>query len=194
VPQLEVKNENQAAVCITPQGDAISIVGDRTFTTTHKADSYRQQVHKCAGESPPPVWFRFYDGPNMFAKANYDEISFTMPVIKNALPPIHNSQSLWDQMTILQPIPVRRCRADILRVSRREDAVGQRRIQLRTRRRQYGFRSERCASSDSVELAMAVGFQQHRLRRLDGLSDDGARQWGRRTAGGVRDPHVGQFG
>jgi hypothetical protein len=106
VPQLEVKNENQAAVCITPQGDAISIVGDRTFTTTRKADAYRQEVHKCAGEALPPVWFRFYDGPNMFAKANYDEISFSMPVTKSALPPIHNSQSLWDQMTIMQPIPV----------------------------------------------------------------------------------------
>ncbi|WP_149440774.1 hypothetical protein [Mycolicibacterium sp. P1-5] len=106
VPQLEVKNENQAAVCITPQGDAVSIVGDRTFTSARKTDAYRQEPHKCAGEALPPVWFRFYDGPNMFAKANYDEISFTMPVTKSALPPIRNSQSLWDQMTILQPIPV----------------------------------------------------------------------------------------
>jgi hypothetical protein len=94
VPQLEVKNENQAAVCITKDGDAISIVGDRTFTSTWKTDAYRQQVHKCVGEALPPVWFRFYDGPNMFAKANYDEISFSMPVTKSALPPIHNSQSL----------------------------------------------------------------------------------------------------
>jgi hypothetical protein len=106
VPQLEVKNENQAAVCITPQGDAVSIVGDRTFTSARKTDAYRQEPHKCAGEALPPVWFRFYDGPNMFAKANYDEITFTMPVTKSALPPIRNSQSLWDQMTILQPIPV----------------------------------------------------------------------------------------
>src|SRR4029079_14534805 len=32
VPQLEVKNENQAAVCVTAQGDAIGLVGDRTLT------------------------------------------------------------------------------------------------------------------------------------------------------------------
>ncbi|RZT17873.1 hypothetical protein EV589_2121 [Mycobacterium sp. BK558] len=106
MPQLEVKNDNQAAICITPAGDAIGIVGDKTFTTTHKSDAFRLQVHKCEGEAPPPVWFRFYAGPNMFAKTNYDEISFSMPVTKSALPLIRNAQSLWDQMTILQLIPV----------------------------------------------------------------------------------------
>ena len=106
LPQLAVKNENQAAVCVTPEGDAISIVGDKTFTTTGRTHAYQLQVRKCPSDGRPPVWLRYYDGPNMFAKANFEEISFSMPVTRDALPPIYNQQSLWDQMTILQPMPV----------------------------------------------------------------------------------------
>ncbi len=106
VPQLEVKNENQAAVCVTAQGDAIGLVGDRTLTTTWKTNAYEQLVPKCPSDGKPPVWLRYYDGPNMFAKANFEEISFSMPVTRTALPALHTMQSLWDQMTILQPMPV----------------------------------------------------------------------------------------
>jgi hypothetical protein len=106
VPQLEVKKENQAAICVTPQGDAVSIVGDPNFTTTWKTNAYVQKVPKCPSDGKPPVWFRFYDGPNMFAKANFDEISFSMPATRSALPALFNAQSLWDQMTIMQPMPV----------------------------------------------------------------------------------------
>ena len=52
------------------------------------------------------MWLRYYDGPNMFDKANFEEISFSMPVTKTALPILYNTQSLWDQMTILQPMPI----------------------------------------------------------------------------------------
>ena len=105
-PQLGVKNENEAAVCVTAQGDAIGLVGDKTFTTTRKTNAYEQLVPKCPSDGKPPVWLRYYDGPNMFAKANFEEISFSMPVTRTALPTLHNAQSLWDQMTILQPMPV----------------------------------------------------------------------------------------
>ncbi len=106
VPQLEVKKENQASICVNPQGEAVSIVGDPNFTTTWKSNAYVQQVPKCPSDGKPPVWLRYYDGPNMFAKANFNEISFSMPVTKSGLPALHNAQSLWDQMTILQPMPV----------------------------------------------------------------------------------------
>ena len=105
-PQLEVKNENQAAVCVTPAGDAFGLVGDRTFTTTHKSDAFQLEARKCPSDGKPPVWLRYYDGPNMFAKNNFEEISFSMPVTRSALPAIHDAQSLWDQMTIMQPMPV----------------------------------------------------------------------------------------
>ena len=106
MPQLEVKNDNQAAVCVTAKGDAFSIVGDKTFTTTTKTDAFRLDVRKCPADGNPPVWLRYYDGPNMFAKADFEEIAFSMPVTRTALPAIHNAQSLWDQMAILQPMPV----------------------------------------------------------------------------------------
>jgi hypothetical protein len=106
VPELEVKNENQAAVCVTPQGHAIGLVGDSNLTTTWRTNAYEQQVPKCPTGSKPPVWLRYYDGPNMFAKANFEEISFSMPVTRTALPALHDMQSLWDQMTILQPMPI----------------------------------------------------------------------------------------
>ena len=81
-------------------------MGDKTFTTTRKTNAYEQQRPKCPSDGKPPVWLRYYDGPNMFAKANFEEISFSMPVTRTALPTLHNTQSLWDQMTILQPMPV----------------------------------------------------------------------------------------
>ncbi len=105
-PQLEVKNEKQAAVCATTAGDSFGLIGDRNFTTTHKSDAFQLDARKCSADGKPPVWLRYYDGPNMFAKNNYEEISFSMPVTRGALPPIHNAQSLWDQMTIMQPMPV----------------------------------------------------------------------------------------
>ncbi|WP_418770078.1 hypothetical protein [Mycobacterium neumannii] len=105
-PQLRVENGNQAAVCLTKDGDAIGIVGDPTFTTTRKTDAFRLDARKCPSDGRPPVWLRYYDGPNMFAKNNFEEISFDLPVTRSALPAIHDAQSLWDQMTILQPMPV----------------------------------------------------------------------------------------
>ena len=104
--QLEVKGPNETAIWITPDGDAISIVGDENFTVTYKAHAFVVTVEQCEGEGLPPVWFRFYDGPNMFAKANFEEISFDMPVTQRGLPAIFNQQSKWDQMGIFQPIPV----------------------------------------------------------------------------------------
>ena len=106
LPQLEVKTPNETAIWITPDGDAISIVGDENFTVTYKSDAFFVKVRECTGEGLPPVWFRFYDGPNMFAKANFEEITFDMPVTKSGLPAIFNQQSKWDQMGIFQPIPV----------------------------------------------------------------------------------------
>ena len=35
LPQLEVKNPNETAIWITPDGDAISIVGDENFTVSY---------------------------------------------------------------------------------------------------------------------------------------------------------------
>ena len=104
--QLEVKGPNETAIWITPDGDAISIVGDENFTVTYKAHAFVVTVEQCEGEGLPPVWFRFYDGPNMFAKANFEEISFDMPVTRSGLPATFNQQSKWDQMGIFQPIPV----------------------------------------------------------------------------------------
>ena len=105
-PQLEVKNAEQAAVCVTADGHAIGIVGDRNFTTTRRSDVFEVAPRKCPADGKPPVWLRYYDGPNMLAKNNFEEISFSMPVTRSALPPIRNGQSLWDQMSILQPLPV----------------------------------------------------------------------------------------
>lgn len=106
LPQLEVKNEDESAIYASPNGDVISIVGDDTFTTTYKKDAYKLQVRKCNEKDLPPVWLRYYDGPNTFAYDNFEEISFDMPVTKNGLPAIYNLQSLWDQMIIFQPMPV----------------------------------------------------------------------------------------
>jgi hypothetical protein len=105
-PQLKVKNGNQAAVCLTKEGDAIGMVGDPTFTTTRKSNAFQLNARKCPSDGKPPVWLRYYDGPNMFAKNNFEEISFDLPVTRSALPAIHDAQSLWDQMTIMQPMPV----------------------------------------------------------------------------------------
>jgi hypothetical protein len=104
-PQLAVKSESQAAVCVTADGHAIGMVGDRTFTTTRKSDVFQVAPRKCPADGKPPVWLRYYDGPNMLAKNNFEEISFSMPVTRSALPQIRNAQSLWDQMAILQPLP-----------------------------------------------------------------------------------------
>ena len=41
LPQLEVKTPNETAIWITPDGDAISIVGDENFTVSYKS-SYRK--------------------------------------------------------------------------------------------------------------------------------------------------------
>ncbi len=106
LPQLEVKTPNESAIWITPEGDAISIVGDEDFTVTYKADAFVVKVKECEGEGLPPVWFRYYDGPNMFAKDNFEEISFDMPVTKRGLPAKFDQQSKWDQMGIFQPMPV----------------------------------------------------------------------------------------
>ncbi len=106
LPQLEVKTPNETAIRITPDGDAIIIVGDENFTVTYKTNAFVATVGQCEGEGLPPVRFRFYDGPNMFAKANFDEITFDMPVTKSCLPASFNQQSKWDQMGIFQPIPV----------------------------------------------------------------------------------------
>jgi len=105
-PRLEMRNARQSAVCVTAEGDAVSLVGDRTFTTTRKSDVFEVAPRKCPADGKPPVWLRYYDGPNMLAKNNFEEISFSMPVTQSALPEIRNSQSLWDQMSILQPLPV----------------------------------------------------------------------------------------
>lgn len=105
-PLLDVTSENQAAVCVTAGGDAIGLVGDRNFTTTGKSDVFSVAPRKCPADGKPPVWLRYYDGPNMLAKNNFEEISFSMPVTRSALPQIRNAQSLWDQMSILQPLPV----------------------------------------------------------------------------------------
>lgn len=105
-PRLEVNSENEAAVCVTVGGDAIGIVGDRNFTTTSKSDVFSVAPRKCPADGKPPVWLRYYDGPNMLAKNNFEEIAFSMPVTRSALPLIRDAQSLWDQMSILQPLPV----------------------------------------------------------------------------------------
>ena len=102
LPQLEVKTPNETAIWITPDGDAISIVGDENFTVSYKSHAFVVTVEQCEGEGLPPVWFRFYDGPNMFAKANFEEITFDMPVTKSGLPAIFNQQSKWDQMGIFR--------------------------------------------------------------------------------------------
>lgn len=106
LPQLAVKNAKQAAVCVTAEGNAIGMVGDRTFTTTRKSDVFEVAPRKCPADGRPPVWLRYYDGPNMLAKNNFEEISFNMPVTRDALPQRRDAQSLWDQMSILQPLPV----------------------------------------------------------------------------------------
>ncbi|MEO3760342.1 hypothetical protein ABGB19_18920 [Mycobacterium sp. B14F4] len=105
-PSCDSENGNQAAVCITKEGDAIGIIGDPAFTTTRRTDAFRLQARKCPSDGRPPVWLRYCDGPNMFAKNNFEEISFDLPVTRSALPAIHDAQSLWDQMTIMQPMPV----------------------------------------------------------------------------------------
>jgi hypothetical protein len=105
-PQLKVANDKQAAVCLTKEGDAFGLIGDPFFTTTRKSNSFQLDARKCPSDGKPPVWLRYYDGPNMFAKNNYQEISFDLPVTRSALPAIHDAQSLWDQMTIMQPMPV----------------------------------------------------------------------------------------
>jgi len=106
LPQLEVKNENESAVYASPNGDVISIVGDETSTTTYKKNAYKLNVRACPDKDLPPVWLRYYDGPNTFANDNFEEISFDVPITKSGLPAIYNLQSLWDQMTIFQPMPV----------------------------------------------------------------------------------------
>jgi hypothetical protein len=65
--------------------------GDRTFTTVCKSDVFEVQPRKCPSDGRPPVWLRYYDGPNMFAKNNFEEISFSMPVTQRALPEVHNT-------------------------------------------------------------------------------------------------------
>jgi len=106
LPQLRVDNADQAAVYVDAEGNATGIVGDAYFTTTRRSDAFRVSVRECKGDDNPPVWLRYYDGPNMFAKDTFTEISFDMPVPKGGLPENFNQQSLWDQMSILQPEPV----------------------------------------------------------------------------------------
>ena len=104
--QLRVSNPNEAATYVDVEGNATSIVGDKYFTTTQKSDAFHVSVRKCEGDDNPPVWLRYYDGPNMFVKNTFTEISFDMPVPVGGLPENFNQQSLWDQMSILQPEPV----------------------------------------------------------------------------------------
>ena len=106
LPQLEVRTADQAAVCVTTEGDAVGVVGDSTFTSIQKTDAFTVAPRTCPSDGKPPVWLRYYDGPNMFAKDNFEEITFSMPATKAALPKVFNSQSLWDQLAIMQPIPV----------------------------------------------------------------------------------------
>ena len=106
LPQLSVDGADQAAVYVDTEGNATSLVGDQYFTTTRRADAFRVKVRQCAGDANPPVWLRYYDGPNMFAKGTFTEISFDMPVPVSGLPETFDQQSLWDQMSILQPEPV----------------------------------------------------------------------------------------
>ena len=40
LPQLEVKTPNETAIRITPDGDAIIIVGDENFTVTYKTNAF----------------------------------------------------------------------------------------------------------------------------------------------------------
>jgi hypothetical protein len=106
LPQLRVGSANEAAIYVDAEGNATGLVGDPYFTTTRKSDAFRVAIRRCAGDDKPPVWLRYYDGPNMFAKATFTEIAFDMPVPASGLPEIFNRQSLWDQMSILQPEPV----------------------------------------------------------------------------------------
>ncbi|MGH6754505.1 MAG: hypothetical protein ACREDP_20305, partial [Bradyrhizobium sp.] len=106
LPQLSVDAADQAAVYVDSEGNATSIIGDAYFTTARKSHAFLVSVRKCEGDGNPPVWLRYYDGPNMFAKGTFTEISFDMPVPVGGLPEIFNQQSLWDQMSILQPEPV----------------------------------------------------------------------------------------
>ncbi len=104
--QLRVDSADQAAVYADAAGNATGIVGDRFFTTTRKTGAFQVKIRQCAGDANPPVWLRYYDGPNMFAKGTFTEIAFDMPVPASGLPESFNQQSLWDQMSILQPEPV----------------------------------------------------------------------------------------
>jgi hypothetical protein len=106
LPQLEVKTAKESAVYTQVNGDAISIVGDETFTTTYKLDACSLQLKRCEEGTIPPVWLRYYDGPNILAKDNFEEISFSIPVGRKYMPAIFNQQSLWDQMIIVQPAAV----------------------------------------------------------------------------------------
>jgi len=53
LPQLEVKTPNETAIWITPDGDAISIVGDENFTVTYKTNAVVVTVEQCEGDRRP---------------------------------------------------------------------------------------------------------------------------------------------
>jgi len=106
LPELRVDTPDQAAIYVDEDGNATGLVGDAFRTTSRKANAFRVAVRACKGDENPPVWLRYYDGPNMFAKDTFTEISFDMPVPRSGLPETFDKQSLWDQMSILQPEPV----------------------------------------------------------------------------------------
>lgn len=91
----------------TPEAQALAVVGDGACTTSSVNPAFYVDIQTCNDQEPPPVWLRFYDGPNQVTKGpSYQEISFEFPAPADGLPLIVNNQTLWEQMSILQPFPV----------------------------------------------------------------------------------------
>lgn len=95
-----------AGLFFTPEAQALAVQGDGACSTSAVNPAFSIDIRPCPSELPPPVWLRFYDGPNQVSKANYEEISFEYPAPANGLPIIVDNQSLFEQLSILQPFPV----------------------------------------------------------------------------------------
>jgi len=91
----------------TPEAQALAVLGDGQCSTSAVNPAFTVDIKTCNEKEPPPVWLRFYDGPNQVTKgSNYETISFEYPAPANGFPAIVNNETLWEQLSILQPYPV----------------------------------------------------------------------------------------
>ena len=107
-PQYELENVGYAeGLFFTPEAQALAVMGDGACSTSAVNPAFTVDIKTCNDGQVPPVWLRFYDGPNQVTKgSNYEEISFEYPAPANGRATIVNNETLWEQMSILQPFPV----------------------------------------------------------------------------------------